>query len=79
MVRQKASIAILEWLEGNPRELQIQMSGKPDDFADMLRRFRDYPEFQRGVTDESLKKVVLGQEIPPALPDAAREEAEQAG
>ena len=36
IIRQKAAIAILEWLEGKPRELQIQVHGTPEDFDKVL-------------------------------------------
>ena len=75
IIRQKAAIAILEWLEGKPRELQIQVTGKPEDFSDMLQRYQQSPAFQKIVaTDESLQKTILGKEITPALEDSPGEQ-----
>ena len=71
IIRQKAAIAILEWLHGKPRELQLQMSGDVEDFASMLERFRD----SRFLPESYLQKTVQGKEIPPASPDAGREES----
>ena len=71
IIRQKAAIAILEWLEGKPRELQIQMQGNVDDFQAMVAKYAQLEQ-------ESLQKTVQGQEIPPGLPDATREEGERA-
>jgi hypothetical protein len=77
IIRQKAAIAILEWLEGKPRELHIQMRGDFDDLAEMQRRLQGSPEAKRCLPD-SLQAVQGGREIPPALPDATSEEGEPA-
>ena len=74
IIRQKAAIAILEWLHGKPRELQLQMRGDVEDFATMLERFRDSEYLPK-----TLQKTILGKEIPPALPEPTREERKQAG
>jgi hypothetical protein len=63
IIRQKAAIAILEWLEGKPREFQINVSGKPEDYAEILQRARETSAWK------SLQKTVQGKEIPPALPE----------
>ena len=73
-IRQDAAKLLLEWLEGKPRELQVRVTGKPDDFADMLRRFRGSDEFQR-VAPESLQKTVQGKEIKPSAPPATIEDS----
>jgi hypothetical protein len=64
----------LAYTEGRPIERQISMSGDSEDFAEMLERFKDSKYLP-----ESLQKTVQGKEIPSALPDAEREEGEQAG
>jgi hypothetical protein len=75
IVRQKAAIAILEWLEGKPRELQLQVTGGFDDLGEMLTKIRNSDEWQRL---NSQQKTVQGKEIPPELTDAAREDGERA-
>jgi hypothetical protein len=76
-IRQDAAKLLLEWMEGKPRELQMRVTGKIDDFSDMIARFRNSEEFQR-VAPESLQKIVQGKEIPPALLDATRQEEKRA-
>jgi hypothetical protein len=60
----------LAYTEGRPVERQINMSGGFDDLGEMLEKLRGSDEWAR----ISGQKTVLGQEIPPALPDAGREE-----
>ena len=55
IIRQKAAIAILEWLEGKPRELQIQMTGSPDDFQAMVAKYA-HLEKEYSQKQESLQK-----------------------
>jgi hypothetical protein len=59
-IRQGASKLLLEWLEGKPRELQVQVSGNVDDFATMLEKFRSSPEAKR------LLPELIGS-VPPAI------------
>jgi hypothetical protein len=64
IVQQKAAIAILEWLEGKPRELQIQLGAKFEHLLDLQARVSQSPAFQQ-ITSQ---KAVEGKVIPPALP-----------
>ena len=63
----------LAYTEGRPVERQINMSGDFDDLGEMLERLRGSDEWAR----ISGQKTVQGKEIPPALPEVAREEGEQ--
>ncbi len=47
VIRQKAAIAILEWLHGKPREFQMQVTGGYDDLGDMLAKLRGSDEWAR--------------------------------
>jgi hypothetical protein len=62
VIRQKAAIAILEWLHGKPREFQMQMRGDSEDLQSLLQAMRNSPASQA-----SLQKTVEGREIPPAF------------
>jgi hypothetical protein len=62
----------LAYSEGRPVERQISVSGDYDDLGEMLEMVKNSDEWKR----ISQQKTV---EIPPALPDGAREEGEQAG
>lgn len=57
--------------EGRPVEKVLTMHGSVDDFQAMVAKYAQLKQ-------ESLQKTVQGQEIPPALPDATREEGEWA-
>lgn len=67
-IRQDAAIMILAYKWGKPVERSVTATGSPDDFAEMLGRFR---QIESG---DSSQKTVQGKELPPALPDAGREE-----
>jgi hypothetical protein len=64
IVQQKAAIAILEWLEGKPRELQIHVGGKFEDLTELQNRVIQSEAFKQ-ITSQ---KAVEGKVIPPALP-----------
>ena len=68
IIRQKAAIAILEWLEGKPRELQMQITGKVESFSDLLERLRQSP-LAREKLGSSLFALENKQSAP-ALPEA---------
>jgi hypothetical protein len=69
VIRQKAAIAILEWLHGKPREFQMQVTGGFDDLGEMLAKIKGSDEWQRL---HSQQKTVQ------ALPESASEEDVQA-
>jgi hypothetical protein len=58
--------------EGKPIERSVALAGDFDDLAEMQRCLQGSPEAKRCLPD-SLQKAV-GQDIPSALPDAARED-----
>jgi hypothetical protein len=62
-IRQKAAIAILEWLHGKPREFQVQMRGDFEDLQTLLEAMKHSPASQA-----SLQKTVDCKEVTPALP-----------
>ena len=66
IIRQKAAIAILEWLHGKPRELQVQVRGDFEDLEALRARMASLPSLQN--TSEGQKAVLW---------DAAREQASQ--
>lgn len=56
MIRQKAAIAILEWLHGKPRELQVQVCGDFEDLQALRERIASLPSLQN--TLEGQKAVL---------------------
>jgi hypothetical protein len=64
IVQQKAAIAILEWLEGKPRELQIHLGAQFEDLAELQQRVEQSQAFKQIVSSQ---KMVKGNVIPPAL------------
>jgi hypothetical protein len=74
IIRQKAAIAILEWLHGKPREFQMQVRGEFEDLESLMQRMQQTPAGRAALARDSLQKTVhFGQEISPVLSDAARE------
>jgi hypothetical protein len=67
-IRHMAYIAILEWLHGKPRELQVQFRGDYDDLQKMLAERIAHSR----AAQDSLHNTVLGKEIIKELPDAAK-------
>jgi hypothetical protein len=66
IIRQKASIAILEWLEGKPRELQMQVKADFKNFPELVDRLNSSEAYREALA--SLQKTVQGKEITPTLP-----------
>jgi hypothetical protein len=65
LARHKNAVAILEWLEGKPRELQIHLGAKFEDLTELQDRVMQSEAFKQ-ITSQ---KVVEGEVIPPALPN----------
>jgi hypothetical protein len=58
--------------EGKPVERSIAAHGDVSDFPDLLRRLQQSEAYK--ALEDSEQKTVEGKEIPPALPDATRQE-----
>ena len=72
--RLAATMLDLAYREGKPVERQISAHANANDFPELLRRLQ-HSEAYKAIEDSS-QKTVEGKEIPPALPDAAREQGE---
>jgi len=66
-IRQDAAVMILAYKWGKPVERSLSAHVDQNNFQAMVAK---YAHLQK----ESLQKTVQGKEIPPALPDAGREE-----
>ena len=75
-IRQDAALTILAYKWGKPVEQKLSLSADATDFPELLRRLQQ-SEAAKAIEDSS-QKTVEGKEIPPALPDAAREQGEHA-
>jgi hypothetical protein len=74
--RLAATMLDLAYREGKPVERQISAHADAKDFPELLRRLQQSEAYK--AIEDSEQKTVQGKEVPPALPDAAREESEQA-
>lgn len=68
----------LAYREGRPLERQISATADFEDLQALLEAMRQSPAGRASLERDSLQKTVEGKEIPPVLPDAAREEEVQA-
>jgi hypothetical protein len=59
LARHKNAVAILEWLEGKPRELQVSIHGDFEDLASLQQRVAQSPAFKQ-LTESSQKTVEKG-------------------
>jgi hypothetical protein len=67
--RRENAAMIIAYLEGKPVERSVAASGDFEDLQSLLEAMKHSPASQA-----SLQKAVEGKEIPPALPDATRQE-----
>jgi hypothetical protein len=73
LARHKNAVAILEWLEGKPRELQIHVGGNFEDLASLQARVEKSPAFARIV---EAQKAVQGKETTLMGAESRTEEAQ---
>jgi hypothetical protein len=77
IVRQKAAVAILEWLEGKPRELQMVVSGNFTDFNTVIEKVKSSPAMMAALGPlKSLQNTAQGEESAGKDAPAAGEETE---